>query len=172
MRKYLLLIISLLTNSACAASQCSDNWYITGYYTPVESDFSSRARQAVRVKGLGRLSFKKDFIYQVKIEGWGKTRHGWYLGYYSKAWHKSDAPLDAKGRALVVGTIATDPAVIASGQTVTIPALYQHVKRRRFVAKDVGRNIRQRRIDVYTGEGHAAKKRAYRLTRRDHRICM
>ena len=100
------------------------------------------------------------------------SRLGWYLGYYSNAWHKSPVPRDAQGHALQVGTIATDPDVIASGRSITIPEMYHYLKRKRFIAKDVGRNIRKRRIDVYTGEGYTAKKAAYKLTRRDHRICM
>jgi len=173
MKKIVFLISCLLANVSCATSslQCSDNWYVTGYYTPIENEFSSPQR-SLRVKKVGKLKFDQDFIGQVKIEGWGKTRFGWYLGYYSNAWHKSPVPLDAKGGELILGTIATDPRLIASGQSVMIPGLHKHLHKKRFIAKDVGRNIRQRRIDVYTGEGRAAKQMAYRLTKRDRRVCM
>lgn len=164
----------LVLNNACTANivRCSNDWHITGYYTPVEEDYTTKERRTVKVKGVGKQSFNKDFIRQVQIEGWGKTKKGWYLGYYSRAWHKSHAPLDANGNELEVGTIATDPNVIASGKPVVIASLYKYIKRKRFIAKDVGRNIRRRRIDVYTGEGHAAKQIAYRLTKQNQRICM
>ncbi len=80
--------------------------------------------------------------------------------------------MDANGDELMRGTIATDPTVIASGQSVTIPGLYTYLDKKHFIAKDVGRNNRQRRIDVYTGEGDKAKHIAYRLTDRNHKVCM
>jgi len=104
--------------------QCSNNWYVTGYDTAAETEFSFATQLSVRVTKVGSVSPNKAFIGQVKIEVWGKTRFGWYPGYYPKAWYRSPVPLDAKGGTLRRGTIATDPGVIANGRSVTIPGLY------------------------------------------------
>ena len=71
---------------------CSDGWYITSYYTPLESDFSTRTATTIRVEEENCVkrsySFNSDFIDDVKIEGAGKTRYEWYLGYWEGGWHK------------------------------------------------------------------------------------
>ena len=118
------------------------------------------------------MNFNTGFIQQVKIEGWGKPRFGWFLGFYSNAGHQNKTPLGAKGETLMRGTIVTAPSVIANGQLVTVPDLYSHLKTTRFVTKDVARSIRQRRIDVYTAEGDKAKQLAYSVARRDTKVCM
>src|SRR5215467_4752778 len=78
---------------------CSEGWRITGYFTPIETDYNSGEMTEIEVGRLGKMSFDSEFIRTVFDEnkgfgeGWGKTRFGWYLGNYRGSWHKSDAPL-------------------------------------------------------------------------------
>ena len=91
------------------------------------------------------------------LEGWGKTRYGWYLGYYSNQWHRSDDPLNSKGTPLTIGTIATDAGVVEPNSVVNIPELEKILKVPAFVAKDAGQAIKNKKIDVYTGRRKASK---------------
>lgn len=162
-----------LQNTVVAASvDCSEDWYVTGYYTPIENNFYSATVKYVHVDRLGWRSFPPQFIADVRIEGWGKTKDGWYLGYYNKKWHKSKHPLDSQGSPLVVGMVATDKNVIAHGQRVNIPALQEYMVHSYFIATDVGSAIKQRHIDVYTGEGVIAKQLALDLTSENHTVCL
>lgn len=149
---------------------CSAGWYITGYFTPVETDYSG-STSSVSVEGAGTFSFYNSFLTTVQTEGWGRTRFGWYLGYYSSSWHKSSAPLDSAGNALVDGTIATDPSVIGAGKTVKIPALPSPWGGKIYTARDVGGGITGKHIDVYCGEGSVAEQETFRITGQDNQVC-
>lgn len=149
---------------------CSGGWYITGYFAPVESDYSGSS-SSVYVEGVGTYSFYNSFLTTIKTEGWGRTRYGWYLGYYSSSWHKSSAPLDSAGNALVDGTIATDPAVIGAGKNVKIPTLPSPWGGKIYTARDVGGGITGKHIDVYCGEGAAAEQETFRITGQDNQVC-
>lgn len=76
----------------------------------------------------------------------------------------------------MIGTIATGPDLIETGWKVHLPALYQHIRRKYFTAKDIGRNIRRQRIDVYTGEGSQARRVAHGMTAKNQQaylfICL
>lgn len=162
---------------------CSDGWRITGYYTPVETDFATTATREIDIRGLGKESFNADFLRTIFDddqgygEGWGKTRFGWYLGNYSHRWHKADAPLDAKDRPLEPDTVAVDNSVIPFGSTVTIPELPGDLGKLAFKSTDVGVSVHGKHIDVYTGEGRDARRRMYRFTYEDDgkgltRVCV
>ena len=87
-------------------SNCSEGWYITGYYVPREDELPDTTEQ-VTVERVGDIGFSQQFLTEIRTEGWGITRFGWALGYYSNAWHRSDAgPLDASGKPLTDGAIA------------------------------------------------------------------
>ena len=66
--------------------QCSDGWRITGYFTPIETDYDSSEVREVEIKNVGAMKFNAAFLKTVFDEdagfgeGWGKTRFGWYLG--------------------------------------------------------------------------------------------
>src|SRR4051812_29708810 len=93
---------------------CSDGWRITGYYTPVETDFTAANTREIEIRGIGKDSFNSEFLRTIFDdnkgfgEGWGKTRYGWYLGYYDGRWHKADAPLDADDKPLKPDAVAVD----------------------------------------------------------------
>lgn len=156
---------------AQAPEACTLGWYITGYYTPMESDFSGKL---VKIKADGHnYKFKKDFVNVVKINGWGKTISGSYLGWYGNSFHLSNqGPLDAIGNPLQIGTIATDQAIISFGTLVTIPTLPTPWNAQGFISSDVGPAITGQHIDVYTGEGKAALSEAYRITGHDNTVCV
>src|ERR1041384_2983043 len=104
-------------------SSCSDGRDMTGYYAPREDEMPGDAQQ-IFVEGVGNLSFSQNFLNEIRTEGWGITRFGWALGFYSNAWHRSDAgPLDLSGKVLTVGTIAVDRSIIPAGSQRPIPTL-------------------------------------------------
>ncbi len=158
------------TDHGHAANNCSDGWRITGYYTPIESDFTGGQMREVEISGVGKETFNADFLKTVFDdnegfgEGWGKTRFGWYIGEYRGRWHKADAPLDANDKPLEPDTVAVDNHVIPTGSTVSIPDLPGDLGKLEFKSNDVGVSVHGKHIDVYTGEGRDARRRMYRFT--------
>lgn len=156
--------------------ECSEGWRITGYFTPVETDYASEAVKEIEIKGVGKLSFNAEFLDVVFNEsegwgeGWGKTRFGWYLGNYDGAWHKSDAPLDANNSPLKTNSVAVDNDLIPNGSLVKIPGLPAEYSAKTFVANDVGVTVHGKHIDVYTGEGKEAEREMYRVTFEDENL--
>lgn len=162
---------SELIYSDFADFECSDGWRITGYFTPVETDYDSPATIEIEIAaGVGRESFNAEFLNVVFNEdegfgeAWGKTRFGWYLGKYDGKWHKSDAPLDAHNTPLNLNSVAVDNAFIPNGSEVKIPGLPDEYGKRFFRATDVGVSVHGKHIDVYCGEGKSAEREMYRVT--------
>jgi 3D (Asp-Asp-Asp) domain-containing protein len=162
--------INACTSLFNLSDQCSDDWKITGFYTPKENENLSNTTHRINVHKVGQLSFSSKFIAAVKVEGWGKTRFGWYLGYYANRWHKSSTPLNAKGLPLEIGAVAVDNRVIKPGSRVSIPAIEKHIDRSVFIASDVGSGVKNRHVDVYTGEGNNARLKSYLVTGK-HQVC-
>ncbi len=169
------VLITLLNGCTYSRLQCSPDWKVTGFYTPVESDFETDLNRTIQIKSVNAdlfsASFNDTFISAVKMEGWGKTRFGWYLGYYAAQWHKENNALNASGKPLVVGAVAVDNRVINQGEQIKIPAVESVMDIVNFKAEDVGSGIKNRHIDIYTGEGNAARKLSYKVTGR-HQVCM
>ena len=152
-------------------STCSDGWYITGYYVPREDELPDTSEQ-ITVERVGDISFSQKFLTEIRTEGWGITRFGWALGYYSNAWHRSDAgALDASGNPLTVGAIAIDRSVIPRGANVQIATLPSPWASKTFRATDVGNGIVGQHIDVFTGIGLAAEQETFRITSNNNRVC-
>ncbi len=171
--KTLMRVLPILSLCSCAAmgSVCSTDWKVTGYYSPIESEFPSVRKSRVMVQDLSWVNFNQSFLAEVKLEGWGLTRFGWYLGYYSNKWHKSLTPLDSMGRSLELGTVAIDREYLQIGNTVSIPELNPVLGRTMFVASDTGSAIKRKHIDVYTGEGQLAKIASWKVTG-NKRVCV
>jgi 3D (Asp-Asp-Asp) domain-containing protein len=160
---------------------CSDGWRITGYFTPVETDYRSAETRPVDIKNVGTMSFNSDFLRTVFDEekgfgeGWGKTRFGWYIGNYNGAWHKADAPLDANNSPLQPNSVAVDNAIIPNNSVVRIPGLPGDLGKTDFVSNDVGVTVHGKHIDVYTGEGKSAERAMFDVTFEDdddlQRVC-
>ena len=163
--------------ASAANFNCSDGWRITGYYTPVETDFASTDTREIEIRGPGRETFKEkfnvDFLNTVFDdnagygEGWGKTRFGWYIGEYNGRWHKADAALDANDKPLEQDAVAVDRSVIPAGSLVTIPDLPGDLSKLQFKSTDVGVTVHGKHIDVYTGEGAEAGRQMHRVTFED-----
>jgi 3D (Asp-Asp-Asp) domain-containing protein len=152
-------------------STCSDGWYITGYYVPREDELPGTAEQ-ISVEGMGNLSFSQTFLNETRTEGWGITRFGWAVGFYSGAWHRSDAgALDSSGKVLIVGTIAVDRSVVPAGSQVQISSLPSPWGSKTLLATDVGNGIVGQHIDVFTGTGLTAEQETFRITSNNNRVC-
>ena len=153
-----------------AKPDCSDGWRITGYYTPIETDFTTSETREIDIRGVGKESFNTEFLSTIFNddkgygEGWGKTRFGWYLGNYNGGWHKADAPLDAEDHPLDPNTVAVDNSVIPRGSTVNIPNLPGDLGKLEFKSNDVGISVHGKHIDVYTGEGREARRKMFQFT--------
>jgi 3D (Asp-Asp-Asp) domain-containing protein len=152
-------------------STCSEGWYITGYYIPREDELPGDGVE-INVERVGNLTFSQEFLNETRTEGWGITRFGWSLGYYSGAWHRSDrGPLDASGNLLTEGAIAIDRSLIPSGAEVQISTLPSPWSSKTFRATDIGVGIEGQHIDVFTGMGRAAEQETFRITSNNNRVC-
>ena len=171
----LLIVVSMLfsrfSNAASYEESCSSQWYVTGYFTPVELDYSQADKIKINVEQLGESIHAEAFLKVVKIEGWGRTKDGWYLGRFSNKWYKSKYPLNSIGKPLNTGSIATDRNIIPTGSTLKIPSLPNKLKYQLYVSDDVGSAIKKSHIDVYTGEGRQAEKITFEITGKDHTVC-
>ena len=177
----LVILLTISTTSAFSQSQimsnsnssetqdCEDGWYITGYFLPVEIEYSSKI---IPILIDGEIYyFKNDFVDEVKIQGWGKTITERYLGSYDGKFYLSNTPLDSLGNDLVVGSIAVDPQIIKRGTKTIIPTLPHPWNDIIFNSTDVGSAILGKHIDVYTGEGLRAREEAFRITGYDNSVC-
>ena len=165
------LISSSIQDSSVTNSfqNCNDGWYVTGYFTPVEEDYFG---EQVEIFVDGTTEFvKSDFIESVKIEGWGKTSSGYYVGWYDDLFHYSLIPLDSHGDPLVPQAIAVDSSVISQKSYLLISTLPDPWNKITFQATDIGPSIIGKHIDVYTGEGRQAELETFRITSQNNVIC-
>ena len=149
---------------------CSSDWQITGYFTPVEIDYTASTKEII-VENTTR-HFKSDFLDDVVIEGWGKTQSGDYLGFYNDFFYTSDAALDLHGNNLLVTTIAVDSSIIKQKTKLIIPTLPTPWNEIIFTALDIGPAIIGKNIDVYTGEGKQAEFETFRITSDVNKVCI
>ena len=148
---------------------CSNEWQITGYFTPVESDYSGEFVTIV-INDMER-EFRQDFVDEVTIEGWGKTLSGDYLGIFNDLFHISTDPLDSTGNILVVGKVAIDTALIEPNSNLIIPTLPEPWNEVIFFTSDVGAGIIGKHVDVYTGEGATAILESFKITSQNNNVC-
>ena len=155
--------------SSLTRENCSSDWYITGYFTPIESDYSGDFIRIVFDDYIKH--FRSDFLADVKIEGWGKTRLGDYVGWYDNSFHLSDAALDLHGDELLVEFVAVDTVLIEQKTKLSIPTLPSPWNELLFTASDIGPSIKGKHIDVYTGEGKQAELETFRITGTENEVC-
>jgi hypothetical protein len=157
-----------------AALECTDGWYVTEYFTPDESNYSGEKVEVAVANPQGETSdreFYKTFIDVVKVEGFGKTLAGDYLGGDDNEWHSEPGDLDRFGEPLKVGiTVAVDPNNVPFGTELSIPSLPRPWGNHNFTATDEG--VDGRHIDVFTGEGSKAEQETFRITGRNHTVCL
>ncbi len=151
-------------------SNCSAEWYITGYFTPVESDYSGKFIDVI-IDGK-QYKYRESFVTEIKTEGWGRTISGNYLGWYGNSFHLSDKPLDSEGNTLTLNAIAIDTSVIPVNSNLTIPSLPSPWDESIFTGSDIGTAIVGKHIDVYTGEGKTAHDETFRITGNDNVVCL
>ena len=149
---------------------CSSDWHITGYFTPVENDYSENYEEITFENGV--RYFKSDFLSVVKIEGWGKTMSGDYVGWYDDSFHISNAALDSHGTYLLPSYIAVDSNIIPQNTNLIIPNLPAPWNMIIFKSTDIGPSIIGKHIDVYTGEGKQAELETFRITGDNNDICV
>ncbi|MCH9042418.1 MAG: hypothetical protein IIB80_09735 [Thaumarchaeota archaeon] len=149
---------------------CTSDWYITGYFLPLESDYSGKSVE-ISVDRTKQF-YLADFLEFVKIEGWGRTNAGNYLGWYHGAFTISDRYLDAYDNDLIVGMVAVDNSVIEHGSELTIPTLPEPWNDMVFSGSDEGPSIIGKHIDVFTGEGIDAENETFRITGYNNQVCV
>ena len=155
---------------------CTADWYVTGYSTPVESDYNG---SKLLVKVISHSSvvqgreFYKSFLHDVKVEGWGRTLEGDYVGLDTndKQWHSSPYPVGSTDGPLRPHNIAVDPNLIRIGQKLVISTLPAPWNKITLIAEDVGPDIKGKHIDVYTGEGKNAGEETFRITGHNNEVC-
>jgi 3D (Asp-Asp-Asp) domain-containing protein len=160
-------------------NNCSDGWYITGYFNPHESDYSGSER-TISVVGAphGETSFTRSFLDSVLLEGAGLTHYGWWIANFDGEWQRIPFAQDALGGQLEVGSVATDPAVIPLGTNgITITTLPSPWNTQIFKAVDTGggshgNDVAGKHIDVFTGDGKAAEQETFRITGKNNTVCI
>jgi 3D (Asp-Asp-Asp) domain-containing protein len=157
--------------------KCTKGWYITGYFTPIESDYNG-SKQLISVIAptsvVQERAFYKSFLHEVQIEGWGRTLAGDYIGLVTndKQWHSASNPTGASGEPLMQHTVAVDPNILKMGQKLRIPTLPEPWNTTTLTAADVGPDIKGKHLDVFTGDGKNAGKETRRITGYDNQVCL
>lgn len=149
---------------------CSAGWFVTGYFTPVESDYRGPS-ETIRIPGFGNVTANSAFLRDVEVQGWGKTIAGWYVAYYDGKWNRSTVPLGASGKPIEKGHVAVDPRVVRIGSLVRINSIPTPWDTTNFRATDVGTAVAGQHVDVYTGVGASARAEAFRITTNNAEVC-
>ena len=162
--------ITIDPGTTTSFSNCSFDWYITSYFTPVESDYSDDFQKILF--GNEVRQFRSDFLSVVKTEGWGKTISGEYIGWYDDSFHISDIALDFHGEPLLIQLVAVDPEIIKQKTNLVIPNLPSPWNEIIFESSDIGPSIKGKHIDVYTGESKQAELETFRITGTENDVCI
>lgn len=165
-----LILVSSINNSPKAIiSGCSGGWYITGYFTPIHSDYLGNY---ITINAEGEeLLLRSDFLNTIQTEGWGKISDGKYIGWYGNSWHLSDNALDSNGNTLNLLSVAVDTSVVEHNTLLTVPSLPSPYGERKYLAIDIGPSIIGKHIDIFTGEGKQAEKETFLITG-DNTVCI
>ncbi|WP_371504215.1 3D domain-containing protein [Nitrosopumilus adriaticus] len=163
-------LLSMMQNQdAQRFVSCSDGWYVTGYFVPVEKDYSDEF--IIINIGETQREFRQDFVDAIKIEGWGKTLSGDYLGWYDNSFHINETALDQNGQPLVAGMIAVDNTIIDRETELIISTLPEPWNEIILISADEGPAIKGKHIDLFTGEGKLAENETFRVTGYDNKVC-
>ena len=146
---------------------CESGYLITSYWT-VREEFYHGEKIPVRDSSGALLGYyKRDFIEDVMVEGWGKGdgvgNDGTYLGYDPElGFLKSPEPLDAYGSPLIPWRAIAAPPQIMRWTAVFIAnfdageEVAEEVGSKLlssvFVVTDRGPSVVGRHIDIYVGE--------------------
>jgi 3D (Asp-Asp-Asp) domain-containing protein len=149
---------------------CSDDWNITAYFTPVESDYAGTGTTTVMTDE-GERTYYKGFVDEILIQGSGRTSDGNYLGHWGGSFHISDEPRTSSGLLVDIGHVATDTSVIPYFTSIAIPYLKEPWNTKTFTAADTGPAIIGKHIDVYTGSGLDSREEAFRIAAKGQTVC-
>ena len=150
-------------------TSCTDGWKVTGYFVPVEEDYSGKTA-TITINDESR-DFKQDFVDVIMIEGWGRTISGDYLGWYDDTFHIQQIPLDREGSLLRAGNVAIDETILDHDAKILISTLPYPWNTIEFIATDIGPAIKGKHIDLYTGEGKLAEQETFRVTSSNNTLC-
>jgi 3D (Asp-Asp-Asp) domain-containing protein len=159
-------------------NECVPGFNVTGYFTPVESDYvnnnknNNTKKMAITIEDVGVRTFNAEFINDTKTQGWGKTSEDWYLGYYDNAWHKSSSPLGANDKPLSINSVDTDPRLIPSGSKLIVTTLPRPYNNTVFSADDVDTSTNGKQITIYMGEGKLAEDKISKISENDNIVCL
>ena len=159
-------------------NECVPGFNVTGYFTPVESDYvnnnknNNTKKMAITIEDVGVRTFNAQFISDVQTQGWGKTPEGWYLGYYDDAWHRSSSPLGANDKPLSVNSVATDPRLIPTGSKLIVTTLPRPYNNTVFSADDISTSTNGKQIDIYMGDGKLAQSKISKIRGNDNNVCL
>ena len=163
-------LLSMMQNQdAQRFVSCTDGWYVTGYFVPVEKDYSDEF--IIINIGETQREFRQDFVDAIQIEGWGKTLSGDYLGWYDNSFHINETALDQNGQPLVAGMIAVDNTIIDRETELIISTLPEPWNEIILISADEGPAIKGKHIDLFTGEGKLAENETFRVTGYDNKVC-
>ena len=162
---------------------------LTGYFTPVETEYSDDEHTRVKTDA-GYRSYRKGFWKDVLIEWVGISEHDGVVGIWEMIDGKPDAhidqgtPLDAEGgdlRPYSTGLLFT-PGTAASNnlppgtvlRIVTSDSLPLWMQPLYRVTDTIGGPHDEIHVDLYMGEGLAAKAKTEEVTMLDGtgRICV
>jgi len=150
-------------------TSCSSGWYVTGYFVPVEGDYSDKS-VTITVNEESR-EFRQGFVDAIIVEGWGRTLSGDYLGWYDGSFHTSQYALDSHGIILTTGMIAIDDTIIDHDAKLMISTLPYPWNEIAFLSSDIGPSIKGKHIDLFTGEGKQAELETFRVTSYNNIVC-
>ena len=83
----------LIAGPAFAKPECFDNSEVTGYYTPLWSDYNMQKTTVVTIAGVD-YTYNAAFIAEVMSKSGGISANGENLIYWDKAWRIQKEPLD------------------------------------------------------------------------------
>ena len=146
---------------------CESGYLITSYWT-VREEFYHGEKVPVRDSS-GKLLgyYRRDFIDDVMIEGWGKGdgvgNDGSYLGYDPEiGFTESPNPLDAYDSPLIPWKTVAAPPHLRKGTIILIigftpseelsEEVIDKLLSSRFIVSDRGADLTGRHIDIYVGE--------------------
>ncbi|MEM2141468.1 discoidin domain-containing protein [Nitrososphaera sp.] len=149
---------------------CSDDWNITAYFTPIESDYAGTGSTTVMTDE-GERAYYAGFVEEIMMQGSGLANDGSYLGYWGGGFHISEEPRGSSGMVMQVGYVATDTSVIPYFTEITMPYLKDPWNQKTFTAADTGPAIIGKHLDVYTGIGLDARAEAFRIAEKSQTVC-
>jgi 3D (Asp-Asp-Asp) domain-containing protein len=177
----ILLNLILSNNILASNNNCSTGWKVTGYFSPLESDYEGKGHsRTITIHSLNDRSdttrvVNSEFLKDVQVEGWGQTKQGDFIGGWDgKFWGPSYAPVTDLGQPLIAGvSAATDRNLIPYESNFTIPTLPSPWNNKTLTAMDIGSGIVGKHIDIYTGVGSAAEQETYRITKmKANTVCL